>query len=66
MILQVTKAGISYPPHSADDLSLICDHMKDGDFSRSQCDFFKSRSQQGNDIPSFVIGLLDYRVKELC
>ena len=27
---------------------------------------FKSKPQQGNCIPSFVIGLLDYYVRELC
>lgn len=66
MTLQTTKAGISYPPHSVDYLRLICEHMKNGEFSRSPCGFFKSKPQQGNYIPSFVIGLLDCHVRELC
>lgn len=66
MIQQITKVGISYPPLSVDYLKLICEHMKNPEFSRSPCGFFKSKSQQGNYIPSFVIGLLDYHVRELC
>lgn len=65
MILHVTKGGISYPCHSAEYLRLICEHMKNGESSRSPCGFLKSKSQQGNDIPSLVIGLLDYYVREL-